>query len=305
MKTQGRRSSTRNNYHTVWKLFIQFYIRLNKKPDTWEDRLILFVGFLIENGRKSSTGKNYISAIKAVLQEDNVIINIDRCLINSLTKACKYQNDTVRTRLPITRDLLPLLLRKIDNLVPPSRDEYLCIMYKLLLSTAYFGLFHVGEITESPHVIKARDVHVVQNKKKMMFVLHTSKTHWKDVKPQVVKISSGAPLLTPKMKPKTKTANDFCAFLLLQSYMRIRRKIRNKDKQFFVFRDRSPVKPDHMRKILWNALAECGLDPMLYGCHSTRAGRAMDLLQKMHLDVSTIKKLGRWSSNIVYSYLKN
>ena len=101
LKSQGRCSSTRKNYDTVWNLFNKFYIRLDSKPDNWEDRIVLFTGYLIENDKKSSTVKSYISAIKAVLQEDRVEINLNHCLISSLTKACKYQNDFVRTRLPI------------------------------------------------------------------------------------------------------------------------------------------------------------------------------------------------------------
>ena len=42
-------SGTRKNYHTIWKLFANFYFRLDTKPDNWEDRIMLFVGYLIEN----------------------------------------------------------------------------------------------------------------------------------------------------------------------------------------------------------------------------------------------------------------
>ena len=191
LKLQGRRSSTRRIYYTIWKLFNNFFICLDVKPDTWEDRLILFTGYLIENEKKSTMVKSYISAIKAVLREDGVIINEDRCLINSLTKACRYQNDRVRTYLPIGRDLMKLLLKKID-LVFPSQQPYLTTLYKAILSTAYFGLFRVGELTDSPHVMKTKDVNIGMNKNKLMFVLRTSKTHWKDVPLQIVKISSVA-----------------------------------------------------------------------------------------------------------------
>ena len=63
--TQSCRNLTNKNYYTVWKLFNQFFIRLDSKLDNWEDRIILFAGYLIENGRKSTTVKSSISAIKA------------------------------------------------------------------------------------------------------------------------------------------------------------------------------------------------------------------------------------------------
>ena len=49
------------------EILMSFFVRLDSKPECWEDRLILYIGFLIEKNRRSSTIKSYISAIKAVL----------------------------------------------------------------------------------------------------------------------------------------------------------------------------------------------------------------------------------------------
>ena len=56
--------------------------------------------------------------------------------------------------------------------------------------TAYYGLFRIGELTFSEHAVRAKDVHVGTNKKKMLFVLHSSKTHDKGSKPQLIKVTS-------------------------------------------------------------------------------------------------------------------
>ena len=48
LQTQQYRNSTMNNYYCVWKKFNQFFIKLDIKPNFWEDRLILFVGYLIQ-----------------------------------------------------------------------------------------------------------------------------------------------------------------------------------------------------------------------------------------------------------------
>ena len=283
-------------------MFNNFYVKLDNKPDTWENRIILFVGYLIENERKSSTVKSYISAIKAVLQEDGVVLNMNQCLLTSLTKACRFQNNLVRTRLPIRQELLGLLLQSIPTIVPTSPNEYLVKLYKALLVTAYFGLFRIGELTESPHVVKVSDVHVGVNKDKMMFMLKTSKTHWQDVPPQIVKISREA-------SSGLDARNDnrvlplCCPFEMLGDYIAVRRRMRMKDEQFFVFRDRSPVTVNHVRSLLKNLLKMHNLKPELYGCHSLCAGRAVDLLKIYKLEISVIKKLGRWRSNAIFSYL--
>ena len=50
-------------------------------------------------------------------------------------------------------------------------------------------------------------------------------------------------------------------------------------------------------------LRNSGFNQGLYNCQSLRIGRASDLL-KLALSVETIKKLGRWSSNAVFTYLR-
>ena len=77
---------------------ISFFIRLDHKPDNLEDRLTLFVGYLVENKKKSSTVRSYILAIKSVLKDDGIDLCEDRYLLTSLTSACKYKNDRVTTR---------------------------------------------------------------------------------------------------------------------------------------------------------------------------------------------------------------
>ena len=39
-------------------------------------------------------------------------------------------------------------------------------------------------------MVKAKDVHLARNKHKLLFMLPHLEDHWKDVKPQIIKISS-------------------------------------------------------------------------------------------------------------------
>ena len=106
LKNQRNRQSTDKVYYQIWKQFNEFFIKLDIKPRTWEERIVLFVGYLIENNRKSTTIRSYISAIKSVLQKDGVELNQDQFLLTSLTRACKLKNDRVQTKLPIRMRLL-------------------------------------------------------------------------------------------------------------------------------------------------------------------------------------------------------
>ena len=186
LKLQAHRDSTKTNYYGIWKAFNRFYIRLDEKPNTWDDRVTLFVAFLIDTKKKSSTIKSYISAIRAILKQHmGIKVCQDSVILASLIRACKLKNDVIQTRLPIRRGLLHILISSVEKLF---HHPYVITLSQALLATSYFGLFRVGEMTASDHVVKACDVHVVTNKKKMMFVLHTSKTHTRASKPQIIKI---------------------------------------------------------------------------------------------------------------------
>ena len=305
LRTERNRSSTRSNYYCIWKTFNEFFIKLDAKPEMWEERLVLFVGYLIDNNKKSTTINSYISAIKAVLKDDDVFINENRFILNSLIKACRLKNDKVKTRLPIKRNLLELLIQHLEIMF--ENQPYLMILYQSLFVTAFYGLFRVGELTTSQHVVKAKDVHIGKNKEKLMFVLHSSKTHWSGEKPQVIKINSlnynavGAKKRKSSTKRRTR-GGKCCPFKLLRAYLRIRKKRKCDSEQFFVFRDGSPVSALNFRNTLKKTLLALGLDCSVYGTHSLRAGNAVQMLEN-GTSVEMIRKLGRWKTNVVYTYL--
>ena len=303
LKCAGHRDSTRRNYHAVWRQFNKFFIRLDVKPSSWKDRIVLFAGYLIDQkGCKSQTVKSYISAIKSVLKADGIEVNENRYLLTSLTNACKLVNDQVRIRLPIRKPLLKVLLRKVDNLYS-SPQVYLTIMYRALISTAYYGHFRVGELTTGDHPVAAHDVHIGNNKNKLLFILRTSKTHWKNVKPQIVKIFSNKINDLDKFIERD-NLTVYCPFALLHNYLQIRPPYREDDKPFFIFSDRTPVRPHNMRTTLRAVLEQTGLTPQSYDTHSLRLGRAVDLLH-YKVQISVIRHLGRWKSNAVFTYLNN
>ena len=151
---------------------------------------------------------SYISAIKAVLLVNGIELDENSYLLSVLTHACKFTNDKVRLHMLIHKSILKILLNKLVVLY--DQQPYLKSLYLAMFSTAYFGLFHVGEITKSDHVVKANDVFVAMNKKKIQFILCSSKTHGKYNLPQKIKISSQETKL-----PQTVKQQGFCPYLLL------------------------------------------------------------------------------------------
>ena len=281
-----------DNYYRVWKVFNNFFLRLDSKPDNWEDRITLFAAYLIDSNKKSTTVKSYVSAIKAILARIHIDVNEDRCLLKSLTRACKITKDTVTLRFPIQKGMLRILMKYTTQHFDSIGQLYLKTMYLALLSTMYYGLFRIGELTDSQHTVKACDVQIGINKNKMLFILRSSKTHGKESQPQIIKISSNG-----------QQHGKSCPFQLLNNYIDMRPLYVDSSENFFVFLDGSLVHPQHFRDFLNTILELAGYDTSVYLSHSIRGGQSCDLFELGFL-VETIKKLGRWKSNAVYAYLK-
>ena len=306
LKGECHRNTTRKMYHKVWKQFALFYQRLDRCPPTWEERIVLFIGYLIQENKQSSTIRSYLSAIRAVLKTEGVKLNKDLFLINSLTRACKLKNDKIKVRLPIDRAILEKILTQTKKHFENEQNNqpYLSLLYRTIFATAYFGMFRIGELTSGDHAVLAKDVSVGQNKKKMLFTLHSSKTHGKGNLPQSVKITSTSTLPKHKVKKEKPSSKAHCPYHLLKMFGKLRGPYWKKQcEPFFVFADRSPVQPHHARNCLKTVLKKAGYDETQFSFHSFRIGCSNTLL-KLGLSVETIKKLGRWRSNAVFKYLR-
>ena len=91
LKSQQHRDSTRKNCYAIWKIFNKFFLHLDHKPLDWDNRITLFVGYMIDKGRKSSTIRSYLSAIRSVLKIEGIEIHEDQYLLTALIKACKLK----------------------------------------------------------------------------------------------------------------------------------------------------------------------------------------------------------------------
>ena len=249
---------------------------------------------MISRGIKSTTIKSYISAIKSVLAEDQYEWSENNSQLSSLTRACRLTNDRVKTRLPITKGLLHILLKKMETHFLKKGQYYLSKLYQCLFLLGYYGLLRIGEMAYGPHSVKAKNVHAAKNKRKILIVLFSSKTHGVYTNPQEIRIWAD----------RKRSDGEFCPFKITNQFGELRGGYHNEQENFFVFQDKTPVKPTHVRRVLRKAIKSTGLNPFLYDTHSLRIGRTSDLL-RLKYSIDTIKKLGCWKSNAVFRYLKN
>ena len=162
--------------------------------------------------------------------------------------------------------MLSILLRQVSNSY--ANQPYLSILYQSVFSTMYFGLLRISEVVVGTHPVLAKDVHIGRNKRRFLLVLHTSKTHWKDSKPQLIKISSrgGDSITTNRISMLP------CPFQLLRNYLNYWGAYVSESEPFFVFADKSPITTKHVRDCLCQMLQISGFDQHLYCTHSIRIG---------------------------------
>ena len=311
LKNQQHQSSTQKVYYSVWKKFNEFLIRVDHLPNKWEERVELYIGFLIHvRGLQSCTIKSYVSGIKSVLTRDGYQWDGELLVLSAITRGCKLKNDHVKTRLPVRRGLLEMILFQTRRRF--KTQVYLRALYLSMFLVAYYGLMRVGELCLGPHVVKVVNVHSSTNKSKFLFVLHSSKTHGRDSRPQKISIT-GHTLLEVSDADSSQnltvncavSENIFCPFKYTKQYSEMRPCWRDEDEPFYVFSDGTPVKPNQFRQTLREILTELGLDAAMYDTHSFRIGRATDLFKVDHVSVDVIKQLGQWKSNAVYKYLRD
>ena len=297
LRNKQTRDSTSRTYLRVWRQLNKFIINLDYRDNlSWEQKTALFGAYLIEGGIQSSTLKSYFSAIKHVLRLDGYVWDDKMFLLDSLARSCKLVNGKVKIRLPIQKGLFELLLFEMERFYYDSPQPYLESMYKAMFCLTYYGLLRVGEVTLSPHNICASNVHVGNNKDKILIVLYSSKTHGPESRPQKVRIAAA-----PTTMQNTKI---FCPLRIVLKYMAMRGSYLNASEPFFIMSDRTAVKPHIVRNLLRTLLDRIQLDSSLYDVHSFRIGRASDLA-KFGYSVEQIKCMGRWKSNAVYRYLRN
>ena len=76
--------------------------------------------------------------------------NDNKVLLNALVRSCKLVNEKIKTRLPIQKGLLEMLLfeinRKFNGAKTNMCQPYLVALYQAIFCLAYYGMLRVGEL---------------------------------------------------------------------------------------------------------------------------------------------------------------
>ena len=282
----------------MWKNFNIFLLKLDRRPRNWEEGAAWYATYLYHRGFQSSTIRSYISGIKATLINDDYEWDQSAVNFNLVIKSCKMINDSVKNRLPVQNRLLETILFELERKY--SKQYYLEIMYKAFFMLLFYGMMRIGELAAGNHTLMAKDIHLAEGKQKMKIVLHSSKTHGKNVRPQIIKIQGNVHLSIER----NSNQRCYCPYACIYEFLQLRGDYDFPTQHLFIFNDRTSIKPRHIRSLLRELLTNIGLDSKSYDTHSFRIGRATDMF-KYGYSVETIKKWGRWRSNAVYKYLRD
>lgn len=291
----GLKKNTKRAYRMAYLSFTRFNLALDNMPERLDNQLAIYVASRVEQGDHSATIESYLSGIKFMLGKDGVEINTWTARLRSLIKACKYKNDQVEQRLPISESLLVKLIKQLDKIF--AAQPFLGKLYRCMLVLGFYGMLRVGEMASGDHPVLARDVHFNHKLKKVQIILRTSKTHGVGDQPQYVKFNSDDARVNLYNR-------KFCPYQVVWDYMQARGpKLSDRD-PFFVFGDNSPVRPYQMQAVLKKALSKFHLNPQDYGIHSLRIGYATTLDHR-HVSLDVICRKGHWrKTNIVYRYIR-
>lgn len=157
LNSGGLRKGTKRVYRTAYLDFTQFNLSLDKMPERLDDQLAVYVAYRVDLGDHSNTIATYLSGIKHMLGKIGIEINTRSARLRALIKACKYKNDTVVQRMPISEHLLVKLIKQLDKIF--ETQPYLGKLYKCMLVLGFYGMLRVGEMASGDHPILARDVH--------------------------------------------------------------------------------------------------------------------------------------------------
>lgn len=291
MKNGDLRPSSQGMYHSIWTNFLRFLSEFKNLPAKWEDKMVMYAAHLGNEGDTGQTVSSYMSALRYKLRKDGVDIPDKNFEIASIIRTCKLKNSKVHYRCGISKIMLKDIIKALQSMFQDKGQDYLFHFYRAIFLTAYYGMFRIGELADSPHSLKSEDVKMSSNKNKFLLILRSSKTHSKGDFPHTVSV--------PQVVDVEEDDDLYNPFKAIRDY-RLRRPAGH---NFFLFQDGTPIKTYQLRKVFNQAIAKANLDREILDFHSFRVGRASDLLASA-VPFHLVKKWGNWKSNSILKYFK-
>ena len=199
-----------------------------------------------------------------------------------------------RTRLPLTTGLLRKIHPVLGVACPWAHPNDLMLLWSALTLGVY-GMLRISEFScpgatkSSEWSTRRGDIHLVSEETGEMLVLtlRDSKTDY---------ARQGVTLKIFANGSSTCPVAAFKAYAAVSSH-------RQQGDPLYTLEDGSFLARDRLTVALRRALAHVGYDPLLFASHSLRIGGVVSAAA-CGAGIQTLKKLGRWVSDCVLTYLQ-
>ena len=288
------KSNTKRTYSSAQSRYLTFCERFNlvTMPCT-EDTLLLYVGFLFEEGLTGSSIRVYLSAVRSLH-----IFAGEHYPTELLRVKLALRGAVRRTPQPIRK--LPITVNILRSLLYHARFRFDKILIEAVITLAFFGCFRLGELCVPDSADFDRSIHlclgdvtISHGDKTLVVFLKRSKTDTTDAGVSVYVGCSGEATC--------------CAFCSMVAYLEFRRTLsvgHSSGAPLFVVHGGSPLHKAYLISVLRILLSLSGYNPALYSGHSFRAGAATTAGDSDFRDWE-LKMLGRWASTAYNIYLRN
>lgn len=282
--------NTQSVYNNALSAFNEFRHNYNLNV-TWpapQEHITLFIAYHSELGNSPATIISYIAGISFYHKIQNLPDPTASFVIKKLLEGVKRTRKRLDLRAPITESIL----RKICEVLPQiCFSEYEACLFRAAFLLAYFGLLRVSEIVFTNQIQAHRpllntDVQLIDESKAVLVSIRISKTNQRGP-PSILRIPlSGDPLI--------------CCVTAIKHYLHLRPVSAH---YFFSHINGSPLTRSQFCGVLAKANRVLRLPSNIYTSHSFRIGRAT-VLASRGIPNDIIKKLGRWTSDVVHQYIR-
>lgn len=253
------------------------------------DHVTLFISYCFDQGYAPTTIVTYMSGISFYHKIHNWEDPTDVFIVKKLLEGCKRMRRRTDVRAPIN----DTVLKRICFVLPTiCFSMYEAALFKAAYLLAYFGLLRVSEIvftnlTQANRPLLKSDIRIEKGLTALLVSIRISKTN------------QTGPTTTLRI-PAAADNSNFCCVTAVKNYLTLRP---TGAQYFFCHADSSPLTRSQFSGVLSKAIRIMGLPTQLYLSHSFRIGRAT-MLAAQGVSHESIKKLGRWKSDVVERYIR-
>ena len=282
-------ANTLKSYEIGLSAFTEF-LKNHNYVEIWPpslNEILQFVAYLSLRNLSASTARLYVSAIAYKCKILGFIDVTKNFLVSKLLEGMHRLNHGPDTRLPITTDILKIIISALPGVCYNSFEVRL---FKSAFTLAFWGLFRVGEITLSKgsnpdKIISNSDVQISNGAECIYVHLRFSKTdQW----------GKGIKIEIPK------AIGIICPVESLVDYLKVRPTVNG---PLFCHFNGNALSRYQFSAMLSKTLKCSGIEPSNYKSHSFRIGSASALFMAGYSE-DAIKHIGRWKSTAYKSYIR-